>query len=128
MFRLSAFFAGGLAVLLAADFLAPPVGTGLASLAPSAVPSVFAARADAPTKLYIVDRTRKGDRLIVSNETIRVPTEPSQPAQTQPSLPAKMLTGCDPAFSPLTVSARLNFPSRCLAENAIVRNSVVALL
>jgi len=56
-----------------------------------------------------VDRTHKGDRL-----TGRIPFLPQQPPARKPE---RILTGCEPAISPLSVSARAgNFPRRCVVQ------------
>jgi hypothetical protein len=55
------YFAGGLAVLLAMDYVAPPGGTGVNVLRQSAV-DVAAASAT-----NVVDRVHKGDRLAVAS-------------------------------------------------------------
>lgn len=61
-------------------------------------------------RIQSVDRTNKGDRLIVPVTSIGKQT-PRKPAIEIP----KMLVGCDPVFSPLAVQARANFPGRCAA-------------
>jgi hypothetical protein len=53
-----------------------------------------------------VDRTNKSDMLIVPAAIAK------RPSITKP---ATVLVGCDPAFSPLSTSARANFPGRCVA-------------
>jgi hypothetical protein len=67
---------------------------------------------------------------VTIRETRRTAVEPATPENTEampaPSRPSaapsaakaeekKILEGCDPAFSPLTASARNNFSGRCLA-------------
>jgi hypothetical protein len=55
-----------------------------------------------------VDRTHKGDRL---DATDRV-----QGVQPPARKPEQILAGCEPAISPLSVSARAgNFPRRCVS-------------
>jgi hypothetical protein len=57
-----------------------------------------------------VDRRHKGDRLDAGG---RVPSLRQQPAARKPE---RILTGCEPALSPLSVSARAgNFPRRCVS-------------
>lgn len=80
---------------LALELFVPPAGIGLAVNAWSVVPP-------GDTMQY-VDRTNKGDRLNMSVTTI----------DKQRRAPAKILVGCDPAFSPLSASASANFPGRC---------------
>jgi hypothetical protein len=92
---------GGILVVLVMDFVAPPVGFGLAV---GAWP--VAARG---TTTQFVDRTRKGDRL-------GLPTAIDK--QRSPIAPFTIMIGCDPAFSPLSASAQINASGRCIAELA----------
>lgn len=62
-------------------------------------------------RIQSVDRTNKGDRLIVPVTSIGKQQTPRKPAIEIP----KMLVGCDPVFSPLAAQARANFPGRCAA-------------
>lgn len=88
--------AGGL-IVLALSFFGSPGEPGLSVNAWSVVPP--------GTALQYVDRTRKGDRLNTSRSTIdKRPTSRT---------PGKILVGCDPAFSPLSIAASANFPGRC---------------
>src|ERR1041384_2735015 len=89
---------GGILAVLALDMIAPPVGIGMAV---SAWPSV-----EAPAVRTVVNRAPKGDRLPIPDVTVRKPNAPEK----QP-----LLIGCEPAFSPLSVSAQLNYPGRCMA-------------
>jgi hypothetical protein len=89
--------AGSFAVL-ALGMVAPPAGVGI-----SAVDAAQAAANYAP--LHTVDRTNKGDR---------IPMTTIGKTQPEPQAP-KMLAGCDPAFSPLSASARANFARSCAA-------------
>ncbi len=57
--------------------------------------------------LQTVDRSNKGDRIPVTT----VGKQQPEPAKKRPSV----LTGCDPAFSPLSTSARNNFARSCVA-------------
>lgn len=88
----------GVLAVLAMDFIAPPVGIGMGV-------SAWPAFDDAGTRV-VVNRTGKGDRLPIPEITVRKPSVP----EGQP-----VLIGCEPAFSPLSVSARLNYPGRCMA-------------
>lgn len=88
----------GLFVVLALDIIAPPAGLGFSR--------VGAAPAPAYAPLHVVDRANKGDRLPVTTISKREP---------EAKAPPKMLTGCEPAFSPLSVSARANFARSCAA-------------
>ena len=57
-----------------------------------------------------VNRTHKGDRLDAAG---RAPALQQQPAGRKSE---QILTGCEPAISPLSVSASAgNFPRRCVA-------------
>jgi hypothetical protein len=91
----------GILVVLALEFVAPPVGLGLVV---GATPVT-----ERGMTTQFVDRTHKGDRL-------------SQPAavykQPVPSAPPKIMIGCDPTFSPLSASARASDSGRCIAELA----------
>jgi len=87
----------GIMVVLALDFIAPPVGFGMAIGAWPAMPALTP---------QSVDRTNKADRM-------SLPTAIGK-RQTPQILPT-LLAGCDPVFSPLSASARANFPGRCLA-------------
>ncbi|MDP2410671.1 MAG: hypothetical protein Q8M26_10345 [Pseudolabrys sp.] len=54
--------------------------------------------------LQTVDRSNKGDRLA-----------PATAVRPQPLERPRMMAGCDPAFSPLSTSAAVNFAARCVA-------------
>ncbi len=95
---LTSYLLAGILVMLVLDFIAPPAGLGLAV---GATPAVGYA---APNQ--IVDRTHKGDRLVL-------PTEVGK-QQTPIPLP-KVMVGCDPAYSPLLTSARASTAGRCIA-------------
>lgn len=90
---------GGLLVVLALDFIAPPAGLGLASAWP-------AAQSAAPQS---VNRANKADRMPISTSTVDKKIEKQTPRQSP------ILAGCDPVFSPLSASARANFAARCMA-------------
>jgi hypothetical protein len=89
---------GGILVVLAMDFVAPPVGFGLVV---GAWP--VAARG---TTTQFVDRTHKGDRL-------GLPTAIDK--RRSPITPSTIMVGCDPAFSPLSTSAQTSASGRCIA-------------
>lgn len=95
----ASYLAAGILVVLALDLFVPPAGIGLTVNARSVLPS--------GATLQYVDRSGKGDRLDVSVTTI----------DKRPVLqkPAKIMDGCDPAFSPLSAAAGSNFPGRCAA-------------
>ena len=88
----------GVIVVLALDFIAPPVGLGLPVRAWSAT--------EPESAIQSVDRTRKSDRMPMSTTVDK---------QQAPKKPPAMLVGCDPVFSPLSASARANFAARCVA-------------
>jgi hypothetical protein len=83
----------GILVVLALDFIAPPVGLGSAVASGPAV-----------DQTQIVVRSHKGDRLSV----------PAAGGKTPAKFPT-MLVGCDPVFSPLSASALTSFSGRCIA-------------
>jgi hypothetical protein len=89
---------GGILVVLAMDFIAPPVGLGLTV---GAWPAV-----DQGQLVQAVIRTHKSDRLSVPTAIVHQQGQLKSP---------NMLVGCDPVFSPLSASARANFPGRCMA-------------
>ena len=95
----AAYLLGGILVVLALDFIAPPAGRGLASAWP-------AAQNAAPQS---VNRANKADRMPVSASTVDKKIEKQTPRQNP------VLAGCDPVFSPLSASARANFAARCVA-------------
>ena len=94
----ASYLVAGILVVLAMDFIAPPVGLGVAVGAWPAVES--------GATLQSVDRTLKSDRLSVSTTVDK---------QQVPRKPSAVLVGCDPVFSPLSASARANFSGRCVA-------------
>jgi len=94
---LASYLLAGILVMLVLDFIAPPVGLGLAIGAQPAtdlavVPNQF------------VDRTHKGDRLPLPTDIGR---------QQTPHTP--LMIGCEPAFSPLSTSAHVIVTGRCVA-------------
>lgn len=94
---------------LALDIVAPPLGYGFSL---SAWPNLQVS--DVETS---VNRVTKSDRL--STETPSegfvtvIAKQPVNTVSTQSTKPEKMLTGCEPSFSPLSVSAYANFARRC---------------
>jgi hypothetical protein len=97
----AAYLLAGILVVLAMDFVAPPVGLGLA------VRATPVAELDAT--MQFVDRTHKGDRL-------SLPASVGE--QQTPEPPPPIMIGCDPPFSRLLASARANVSGRCVAEMA----------
>jgi hypothetical protein len=91
------------------------LGVALTALAPLAATDLVAdsmPRADVQTKFEVqtVNRAAKSDRLHGPQRATR---------DVEESKPAKIPVGCDPAFSPLSKGAGMNFSSRCLALNAV---------
>ncbi|HMJ41774.1 MAG TPA: hypothetical protein VK522_05780 [Pseudolabrys sp.] len=87
----------GILVVLALGMIAP-----LVALSPvGASPAV----SNSNGTLQFVDRTNKGDRVPVTTVSKQKPETPRPPT---------LLVGCDPAFSPLAVSARANFARSCI--------------
>lgn len=98
---LASYLLAGMLVVLAMDFVAPSAGLGLAVRA--------APVAELSATTQIVDRAHKGDRL-------SLPASAGE--QKTPEQPPAVMIGCDPAFSPLSASARANISGRCVAEIA----------
>lgn len=94
----ASYLLAGIMVVLAMDFIAPPIGLGLPV---SAWPTV-----EQGSLVQSVNRSKKGDRL-------NVPTavDKSQAPRKSPIV----LVGCDPVFSPLSASARANVARHCVA-------------
>lgn len=93
-------FLAGLLVGAAVAVAIPLVGTEVvATLSGPAQATVTA-----PQDLQIVNRAGKADRL-----------HPVHNAIGRSAPKAKILEGCDPAFSPLSKGAASNFSSRCVA-------------
>lgn len=65
--------------------------------------------------LQSVNRDAKSDRLVVPVTVIgkKPSTTVDSQQQQAPVIPAKILEGCDPVFSPLSSGARANQPGRC---------------
>jgi hypothetical protein len=98
----------GLTALLATAYVAVSAETGTGAFRPTVM-------GPAPVSETVVNRMNKADReLTIRN--VQVPA--AQPADTARNVPTpkeqKILDGCDPAFSPLTASARNNFANRCV--------------
>jgi hypothetical protein len=99
MRSLISYLSAGALIVLALDFIAPPIGFRLPVKAWPAM--------EQGALMQSVDRSHKADRLV-----------PPAALAKRPSVtkPATVLVGCDPAFSPLSASARANnFPGRCVA-------------
>ena len=95
----ASYIVAGILVVLALDFIAPPVGLGLALGAWPSVQNVLIVQS--------VNRTGKTDRLFVPRSTVR--------KQQLPHKSPAVMVGCDPVFSPLSASAQANFSGRCIA-------------
>jgi hypothetical protein len=95
---LVSYLLAGILVMLVLDFIAPPAGLGLAI---GAQPTIERAIPD-----QIVNRAHKGDRLPLPTDVGR---------QQAPHSPGRIMIGCEPAYSPLSSSARINVPGRCVA-------------
>ena len=92
----ASYLLAGAAIVLALDFIAPPVGLGMAIGAWPAVP---------PSTIQAVNRSTKADRM---------PLPTAIEKREMPRKSPALLAGCDPVFSPLSASARTNFAGRCL--------------
>jgi hypothetical protein len=107
MCALLRYAAGGLAVILAAAYIAAATESGLSAFRPTVMEPASAGQT-------VVNRANKGDR-----ETRNLPANlPASTAQTKPAPIAKeqkILEGCDPAFSPLTSPVKNNYAGRCLS-------------
>jgi len=88
----------GIMVVVAMDFIAPPVGLGLSV---GAWPTV-----EQGSLVHSVNRSNKGDRL-----NVPVAIDKSHAPRKSPTI----LVGCDPVFSPLSASARANIARHCVA-------------
>lgn len=92
------YFSAGFLALSAVELLGPADGPGASVNARSVVPTGDA--------LQYVDRTHKSDRL--DTHVTIIEKRDSSKAR------AKIMDGCDPAFSPLSKSAAShNFSGRC---------------
>jgi hypothetical protein len=105
---LAAYLAAGGLLVLALDFMAPPVGIGLSI---AAWPTFAGATTQHDGAVQYVDRTHKGNRLRLPTTTVE---QRPAPVRHAPGVPI----GCDPVFSPLSAAAQLNFPGRCIASVA----------
>lgn len=88
----------GTLMVVAMNFIAPPLGLGLTVGVGPTVEQGSSAQS--------VNRSNKGDRL-------NVPTavDKSHAPRKSPTV----LVGCDPVFSPLSASARANISRHCVA-------------
>jgi hypothetical protein len=88
----------GILVVVAMDFIAPPVGLGL--------PVGVGPTVEQGSSTQSVNRSLKGDRLNVPTAVDKSPAPRKSPT---------VLVGCDPVFSPLSASAHANVARRCVA-------------
>lgn len=100
------------------------IGAGLAVLAPLAAVDPAAGVPQAGGQMQTqfevqtVNRAAKSDRVHNPQRATRDIDE---------SKPVKIPVGCDPAFSPLSKGAGMNFSSRCVADNATRKLKFAAL-
>lgn len=95
--------AGGLGILLMTAYVTVSAESGVNAFRPKVIEA-------APPALTMVNRTTKGDREPAARNAQTVAkTKPVTTARDQ-----KILEGCDPAFSPLTASAKNNYANRCV--------------
>jgi hypothetical protein len=87
----------GILVILALDFIGPPLGLTMTVGAWPAIDQMQTAQS--------VVLAHKGDRL----------SPPITVGKPQDVKSRATLVGCDPVFSPLSASAQANFAGRCLA-------------
>jgi P pilus assembly chaperone PapD len=104
--------AGGLAALLTTAYVAASAESGISAFRAAVIEP-------APAAETVVNRTNKADREVIIRNAVGTVTQrtPVTPAQKKPATAtkdSKILEGCDPAFSPLTGSAKSNFANRCL--------------
>jgi hypothetical protein len=103
MCALLRYAAGGLAVILAAAYIAAATESGLSAFRPTVMEPASAGQT-------VVNRANKGDR-----ETRNLPASTAQTKPAPIAKEQKILEGCDPAFSPLTSPVKNNYAGRCLS-------------
>jgi hypothetical protein len=111
MRSLASYVLVALVIGMALDFIAPAASVVDAS---NGWPSL-----DAVTP--IVNRANKTDRLDWGGNTLSGKSRLEKTVHdVAPAMPASrpVLEGCDPAFSPLSASAQLNYPSHCVVDNS----------
>jgi hypothetical protein len=99
--------AGGLAVLLTSAYVAASAEIGISAFRPTVMEPEVAAKT-------VVNRANKGDRAVTLRDARQAPATAVQNKPAKTTKEPKILEGCDPAFSPLTASAKSNYASRCL--------------
>ena len=103
--------AGGLAALLATAYVAVSAETGTGAFRPMVIGPAPSAQMQT-----VVNRANKADRELTIRDARGVPASPPKATVRNVPVPKepKILEGCDPAFSPLTASAKNNFANRCV--------------
>jgi hypothetical protein len=97
MYGFGSWAIGGLAIVLASQYVVPAEATFL-----------YRDVSPAISTLHQVNRGEKGDRLVPAANAVGKPV-------VAPRRPQKILVGCDPAFSNLAAHAQLNFAARCIS-------------
>ena len=95
----------GLAAILTMAYISVSAETGMSAFRSTVVEPA------APPQT-VVNRSIKGDREVRPSSMTAATV---QPRPIHAVKERKILDGCDPAFSPLTESARNNYASRCLS-------------
>jgi hypothetical protein len=103
MRSLASYILAAFAIAMALDFVVPTAGS-------ERWPSV---EMGAPRLQQNVNRDAKSDRLNATGRGALDKTVRDVPLVTP--VRRQVPEGCDPAFSPLSASARLNYASRCVA-------------
>ena len=110
MYGFSSNFLAGLLLGVALTIIAPLAATDLTAGVVMQRPAVT----QSTYEVQIVNRAAKANRL---HNPVRATRDVENESQNHK--PAKIPIGCDAAFSPLSKGARMNFSSRCLAENNV---------
>jgi len=100
--------AGALGAMLTLAYISVSAETGLSAFSATIVEPAAPAQT-------VVNRTAKGDRETRPSNTNAATATSERPRATTAVKERKILEGCDPAFSPLTESAKNNYASRCLS-------------
>jgi hypothetical protein len=95
--------ASGLAVLLTTAYVSVSAESGGSAFKPTVT--------GPQSSSVIVNRSLKGDRALTVLDVRTSTTAQNKPVTIQER---KILEGCDPAFSPLTLSAKNNYANRCV--------------
>jgi len=95
-------------------------GLGLAAVALCALPMVADSFGAVPAvPAFQINRAVKTDRLMVPNMTVAKRKPPTETVRQTPQEPAeavkpKLLDGCEPAFSSVTVPSMAHVSGRCV--------------